>query len=137
MRVVIDTNVIVSALVTRSGNPARVIEAALHGEITSVLDQRTIREAREVLARPKFATKHGVDPAWSEYVLDALEDSGTLLDNVPPYVGSLPDESDRPFVELALAGSAILVTGNTRHFPAETGVTVLTPAELVARLASQ
>jgi len=48
----------VSALVTRSGNPARVIEAALRGEILSVLDPRTIREAREVLAHPVFATKH-------------------------------------------------------------------------------
>ena len=135
MRVVIDTNVIVSALVTRSGNPARVVEAALHGEITAVLDHRTLREARDVLARPVFATKHGVEPAWAQYVLDALEDSSAVLDSVSPYVGPLPDESDRPFVELALAADAILVTGNTRHFPAETDVTVLTPAELVALLA--
>jgi predicted nucleic acid-binding protein len=59
MRVVIDTNVIVSALVTRSGNPARVLEAALTGTFTAVMDSRMIDEAREVLARPVFAhTRH-------------------------------------------------------------------------------
>lgn len=134
MRVVIDTNVIVSALVTRSGNPARVVEAALAGEITPVMDSRTIAEARAVLARPAFATKHGIDPAWSQYVLDALEDSGIVLETVPTFGGSLPDESDRPFVEVALAAGATLVTGNARHFPAETGVVVLSPAEAVQRL---
>src|ERR1041385_7244191 len=100
MRVVIDTNVIVSALVTQSGNSARIVEAALAGELTPVMDSRTIAEARTVLARPAFATKHGVDPLWSQYVLDALEDSGTVLDAVPAFGGPVPDDSDRPFIEL-------------------------------------
>ena len=47
-----------------------------------------------------------------------------MLDSVPAYEGTLPDESDRPFVEVARAAGATLITGNTRHFPSETGIIV-------------
>ncbi len=131
MRVVIDTNVLVSGLLNAAGNPGRVVDGLLLGELVPVVDDRILAEYSEVLSRPAFA----FDPANRDGVLEFLRASAERV-VAPPLALVLPDPDDAPFLEVAYHANAVaLCTGNTRHYPPEArgGVTVLTPAELVAR----
>ena len=126
-RVVLDTNVLVSALLSPTGNPSAVLKAALDGDLTLVYSAAIIAECRSVLARPRF----GFDPGDIGDVLAFAEAFGQV---VAPTVSSVPllDESDRPFYDAGVAAAATVVTGNTRHFPPT--CRMLTPAELVQAL---
>lgn len=128
MRVVIDTNVLVSAILSRHSPPAEVLRLALQGELMALYDHRILAEYREVLARPVF----DFDQADIAGLVGGLERSGELVFALPLKL-ALPDPDDLPFAEVAIGGDAdALVTGNARHFtPAERLVDVLTPRELV------
>ena len=130
MRVVLDTNVLVSSQLSPNGSPAEVLHFVLEKHAVPVLDHRILTEYYDVLLRPKLHIPR-------QQVLDLLEDLVAVSAMLP--VGSdrvdLPDPTDAKFVECALAGGAdYLVTGNLRHFPAEAcrGVRVASPAEFVA-----
>jgi len=132
--VVLDTNVLVSALLTPHGTPAQIVRFALSGEISILYDERILAEYREVLSRPRF----GFAPDDVAIVLAELERRGEPVLARPLRI-TLPDPDDLPFLEVAAAGRAeALVTGNARHFKPTTGshrVPILTPAELLQRLA--
>lgn len=134
MRVVLDTNVIVSGLLNPEGNPGRVLDLFLAGEVTLLADDRILAEYRAVLRRPKFRLD---DADFSDF-LDLLEAESERI-SATPLGFKLPDESDRAFLEVALAGGAdSLVTGNVRHFrlPHAGRIAIQSPAEFVRRWSS-
>ncbi len=113
MRVVLDTNVLVSGLLNPVGAAGRVLDLLLAGEIALLVDDRILREYRIVLPRPKFAFPR----ADILSVLEFLESESELVPAAPCGL-SLPDPDDLPFLEVAISGRAdSLVTGNLRHFP--------------------
>jgi putative PIN family toxin of toxin-antitoxin system len=131
LRVVLDTNVFVSGLLNPDGNPGRVVDLFLAGEIVLLVDDRILAEYRAVLPRPKF----GFDASDILDVLGQIEAESVRVLASPLGI-SLPDETDLPFLEVALAGEAqTLVTGNARHFklPKGTSLAVESPAEFVRR----
>ena len=68
-------------------------------------------------------------------LLTRLTSLGTELVNVAPFVGALSDESDRAFIEVAIASQAdLLITGNVKDFPLTLGFLVLPPATALAQL---
>lgn len=114
MIVVLDTNVLVSALLSPFQAPARVLDLVLSGEIDAVIDDRIMAEYREVLARPKF----GFDARAVHDLLDYFEHAGVAVQAMPLTI-DLPDPDDCIFVEAAASAKAILVSGNLRHFSPE------------------
>ena len=131
MKVVLDTNVLVSGLLNSRGNPATILRLALNRAFQSCHDKRMLAEYSEVLARPRFK----FDPIRVRSVLTKLEADG--LSFVPSNeLLDLPDPDDEPFLAVALASSAdYLVTGNIADYPPAKcqGMRVVTPAEFVAR----
>ena len=129
---VLDTNVIVSGVLTPHGPCASLLAAVLNDSAGLVLDARIFDEYREVLARPKFR----LSPGALKSLLQVLQNLSEWILPAPLPADLLPDPDDLPFLELALAAKAILVTGNLRHFPehARRGVTVLDPAAALARV---
>lgn len=126
--VVLDTNILVSALLSPFGSPARVFDLALAGEIRLIYDDRIVAEYREVLARPRF----GFAREAIADVMAFIEAEGESVIALPlPVV--LPDRDDLSFLEVAAQVDATLVTGNGIHFPeAVCGrVRVLAPAEFL------
>ena len=126
MRIVLDTNVLVSALLSPHGPPARLLDLILAGKVRLLVDDRILDEYREVLLRPRF----GFDPDDVATLLSFFETAAErVLAGPPPLVLSDPD--DLPFAETAVAGNAdALVTGNPRHFPGSRlprGLRVATP----------
>jgi putative PIN family toxin of toxin-antitoxin system len=131
LRVVLDTNVLVSGLLNPDGSPGRVLDLFLAGEMTLLVDDRILVEYRAVLPRPKF----GFDPGDIVDVIDQIEAESVRVMAAPLGI-SLPDETDLPFLEVALAGAAqTLVTGNARHFklPKRASLMVESPAQFVRR----
>lgn len=130
MRIVLDTNVLVSGLLSPYGAPAEVVGLVVSGAITLCVDARILIEYGQVLARPRFA----FDPDKVEALLDFIE--AEAIPVMPtPLEARLPDPDDEPFLEVALASHAdALVTGNPVHYPAPqcAGVTVLGPADFLA-----
>jgi predicted nucleic acid-binding protein len=130
MIVVVDTNVLVSGLLSAHGAPARVLDLLTIGDLRLAYDDRIAAEYRQMLARPRF----GFQPAAVAHLLDYLFDEGLPL-VARPLPATLPDLDDQPFWEVAVEAAAPLITDNSRHFPAElcTGIEVLTPATFIER----
>jgi uncharacterized protein len=130
MLVVLDTNILVSALLSPFGPPARVLDLVLSGDIRVAYDDRLLAEYREVLARPKF----GFAPEEVAAVLAYLESDGERV-TARPLACELPDPDDLPFLEVAAEAGATLITGNAMHYP-ETlrgAVQVFAPREFIKR----
>lgn len=113
MKVVIDTNVIVSGLCSPFGAPGEIVRMAASGILELCDDARIISEYMRVLLRPKFRFDH--ERVYA--LLDQIKVCGHLVTAIPLTKG-LPDPYDEPFLEVALAGKArYLVTGNLKHYP--------------------
>lgn len=111
--VVIDTNILVSSLLSKHGSPAKVMSLVLNGELLPCYDSRILSEYRAVLRRPKF----GFPEPSVNALLEWIEYSGRSV--VPePVEEAFPDESDKKFYEVAKHCRAKLITGNQKHFPA-------------------
>lgn len=129
MRIVVDTNVVVSGLRQPLGNPAHVLAVMRAGAIVPVYDARILAEYSEVLARPRLR----LAPEDVAQLLDDVGRLGEELVGVPPVAFVLPDPKDQPFLEVALAAQAdAIVTGNLRDFPDACGLQILSPAQIAA-----
>ncbi len=130
MKVVLDTNVLVSGILSANGPPARIVEAALAGDIQPVFDFQILAEYEDVLHPPELR----LPGAAVERLLGSLELVGLEV-AAPPWPLDLPDPDDAAFLAVAAAAACPLVTGNLRHYPARArrGVAVLSPRELVER----
>lgn len=128
MNVVLDTNILVSALLSPFGTPAQVLNIILAGEAALVYDDRILAEYGDVLKRRKFGFDQGLIASLLGYVVH----EGLAVSALPVPV-SLPDPDDLPFLEVASVARALLVTGNLRHFPPDLcrGVTVLTARDFL------
>jgi uncharacterized protein len=129
---VLDTNVLVSGLLTPEGLPGRIVDLLLAGEVQPVFDDRIWLEYQHVLLRPRFGFRREDITEFLNY----LEAFGQMV-SPPPLPDATPDPKDQPFLEAAAAAGCPLVTGNMRHFPPEitgiAGVLVLTPVEFIQR----
>ena len=127
---VIDTNVIVSALITKNSEAAtiHVIKAVLNGQVVPVYNKAIIREYEEVLKRKKFHLDESVvDSMISYFMAFGVEEEQIHTDL------AFQDEDDRVFYEVSLSNDdAYLVTGNLKHYPRT--IKVLTPSEFVKLL---
>ena len=123
-RVVLDTNILVSALMTPSGNPASVYRMFISREIVLVYSEEIMREYEDVLYRPRL--KISAEDAYT--ILKAIQQYGELV-APPPSTEALADEDDRVFYDAARTVGAYLITGNTRHYPPSSFI--LTPKEFL------
>ncbi len=130
MLAVIDTNVLVSASINREGVPGQLVARIRALELTPVVSAAIRDEYAEVLRRPRFNFPQN-------WVDDLLADMESLALHVRPMsiaTTNLPDPDDAPFIATALVAGCPIVTGNARHFPADCGVEILSPAQFFAHL---
>jgi putative PIN family toxin of toxin-antitoxin system len=129
---VIDTNVVVSALLKADSVPAAVLRCVLNGNALFAYDARILLEYREVLHRSRFC----FSPELVDQLLRYLTDIGIAVAATPLRV-SLLDPDDAKFLEVCLSAGerGQLITGNTRHYPetSRQGAIVLTPREWLDR----
>ena len=124
MNVVIDTNVLVSALWTSDNNHRKILDMIGRCEIKPCYDYRIITEYEDVLRRPKFYfSERDING-----LLNRIKAKGYSV-IAKHYPHALIDEKDRAFLEVAITCDAYLITGNSKHYPNEPFV--LTSAEFL------
>lgn len=131
MLIVLDTNVLVSGLLTPFGVCGTIVRMLTTEGINICFDSRIISEYRDVLYRPKFSFNRNRVSVLLEY----LEHAGTAVAGLP-LKHSLPDRDDECFLETALTAKAdYLVTGNIAHFPKHLrcGVAVVNRGEFLEK----
>lgn len=129
MKVVVDTNVLVAGLLSPFGPPGEIVRMIAAGSLHLCFDARILTEYADVLRRPKFQ----FNPEQTQALVEQVKADGFVVAG-DPLQFRLPDATDEPFLEAALAGRAeCLITGNTKHFPSarRQGAAVLSPSEFL------
>ena len=126
LKVIIDTNVIISAALSPKGNAARIINIIDDNqEIQIFFSSEILDEYKEVLSRERLNIK----PEAQICIINTIIKVGMLIKPTGSEI-PLPDESDRNFYDTALEAGATLITGNKKHYPAENFI--VTPAEFLS-----
>ncbi len=126
---VIDTNVLVSALLSNHTDAAMVqlIGRLIRGEVVPIYSAEIMQEYQEVLSRKKFKFELNM----INYILATIEKYGILVEVSSTGV-ILPDMKDLPFYEVVMEkrdDNAYLITGNLKHFPTEPFI--VTPRQML------
>ena len=125
LKVVLDTNVLVSALWIPAGNASAIINLILSDKILPCFDQRILNEYRAVLSRKRLSFPAGeVDELLAEITCRGIP--VTVLSSSV----KMPDETDRKFYDTAKYCEAYLITGNSRHYPKDP--LIINPARFLA-----
>lgn len=130
MKVVLDTNVIVSALLKTYSIPAEILRMFISGELILCYDTRIITEYKEVLMRDKFKfDKNDIDD-----ILFYIEHSGDKIAAGKTKYKTL-DKDDQMFLEAGIFGRAkFIITGNKADYPADVKeIKIVTPKEFIEK----
>ena len=115
VRVVLDTNVIISAHLNSDGFERHVLDLVLAGKLRLIVSQQILQEYEGVLQRPKFGIGRRQVPRSM-----ALLKAAARIVRPHRNLKVTRDPADNRFLEYAESGKAdYIVTGNKRHFPAE------------------
>jgi putative PIN family toxin of toxin-antitoxin system len=113
IRVVLDTNILVSALLQPLGPPAQILMLALGGSVHLCVSGSVYAEYEEVIRRPRFQRSEDVIAG----TLQAIREKGVWV-RPNERVTACADPDDDMFLECAVAAKAdYVVTGNLKHFP--------------------
>lgn len=126
MRAVLDPNVIISAVLSPSGSPAKVMRAWLDGAYELIVSPLLLEELERALGYPKLRAR--VTDAETQELLELLRRGGDVCDDPsgPPPVRS-PDPGDDYLIARAAATQALIVSGD-RHLLGLSEVPVYAPA---------
>ncbi|MFH2219827.1 MAG: putative toxin-antitoxin system toxin component, PIN family [Pseudomonadota bacterium] len=129
MKIVLDTNVLVSGLLTPFGPGGEIVRMVSAGKLVLCLDARILLEYQEVLYRPKFKfnKKH------IHTLPDFIKQYGQFVSSIP-LNKRIPDPDDEPFLEVSISAKvSCLITGNIPHFPhsSRQRIKILSPSEFL------
>ena len=134
MRIVLDTNILVSALLAPNGPPGRLLAAVKRGDVTLVTSDAQLRELRDVLGRGRLSAIH---PREAAVLLGNLATVGAVVTDLP-VVDASPDPDDDLILAAAIAGRAdLIVSGDKGHVLAlgqVEGIPIVTAREAFDRL---
>jgi putative PIN family toxin of toxin-antitoxin system len=135
MLIILDTNVLISALLKEDGISNKAIRLILARQVRLAMDERIWDEYEKVTLRPALQIR----PETRTARLLALRSIGKFFSAQPLDIPAheVPDAKDMPFAEVAVASHAqFLVTGNKKHFGfmERFGIPVLSPAEFIEKL---
>jgi len=135
LRVVVDPNVFVSAVIQPAGVSAEVVRAGLSGRFRFIVSPALIAELSGVLARPKLQPY--VTPDEAATLVDAIVGIAEEHDDMTGGVRRLRDPGDEYLVALATGtGADLVVSGDRDLLDGDVTASVVTPRDLLARLES-
>jgi len=114
MRVVIDTNILVSSTLSPKGNPSRIMTLISFEELQLFYCTKILDEYKKVLAYERL----NIPAQAQKNAIEGIVMLGILIEPVASTI-PFPDETDRIFYDTARASGSTLITGNIKHYPAE------------------
>ena len=137
VRIVLDTNILIAALITKGTPPDDLYQAWLKGEFELVTSTVQIAEVAEVLTRPRLRKYLDADEAAA--IVENIDTRAHILAH-PPNLDLSPDPKDNPILAAAIAGKAdLIVSGDKKHMLAlgeVEGIPIVTAREALDRLSS-
>lgn len=135
MRVILDTNILIGALITKGTPPDKLYRAWLRGELELVTSTAQLAELTNVLARPRL--QEFLDADEASVIVQNIATRALILDE-PPRVDLSPDPKDNPILAAAIAGRVdLIVSGDKKHMLAlreVEGIPVVTAREALERI---
>jgi putative PIN family toxin of toxin-antitoxin system len=128
IRVVLDTNIVISAALSSGGLPEAVFNLALNRVVRLCVSEAILAEYGEILGRPRL----GIPKEKVETILGHVREAALWV--IPTQtIAACSDPDDNIFLECAVAAQAqYLITGNQRHFPEAWGeLRIVTPREFL------
>jgi putative PIN family toxin of toxin-antitoxin system len=131
LRVVLDTNLLVSYLLTQGRTMARIIDYWESGNIVVVVSPALVEELTEVVQRPRLRRQMTVDP---QLLIDLVSSDAVHTRGDLAFPGASRDPKDDKFLACAVEGeAAYLVSGDEdllslKHFQ---GISIVRPADFV------
>lgn len=136
MRVVLDTNVIISGLISEHGNPGRLLDAVRHDHLVLVTAPVQIEEVTDVLSRPRIAKR--LTEGAREQLASLLSDIAEVFTGSLPVVTASSDSDDNLILAIAVGTHAdLVVSGDKKHMVSLDdieGIPIVSPAIAVERL---
>ena len=124
LRAVVNTNVLVSALISPGGNASAILRKIEENLLIPVYCDEILREYIIVLSRPRF----GFPKALLDDALGLFQIYGLMAYPRKSCI-YMPDENDRIFYDVAKASGSLLITGNIKHFPHDKDI--LSPSDFL------
>lgn len=133
VRAVLDPNVIISALLSPEGAPARALRAWIEGAFELIVSPLLLAELERALAYPKL--RRHIEPEEARRVVQLLQRSATLTDDpdAPPSIRS-PDPDDDYLIALAESRQAVLVSGDDHLLGLSEELPIYRPARFLELL---
>ena len=128
MRLVLDTNVVVSAFINPGGTPSQIVKMILGRRAELCYNSAILSEYESVMLRPKFSAK--INSSTVHRFINLLKSIGISFDPSPSKI-RLQDESDRIFYDTARESGSLLISGNIKHYPKKPFI--LLPADFLKR----
>lgn len=128
---VLDTNVLVSAVISSSGYPYDILRLIQSGNVIPIYDERMLNEYKEVFHYDKLK----ISEETFQQTFTLILKSGLLIQDVETTKAQLLDQSDIPFFEVKESSeefNSVLVTGNLKHYPEQRDI--ITPKEFILLL---
>jgi putative PIN family toxin of toxin-antitoxin system len=132
MRIVLDTNVLISGMLNPSGPPGRIVDFLRTDVLQLVIDDRILAEYEDVIRRDYFLRYFSKSDM--EDIIEYLS-KNSHYSSSSVVIHDMPDEGDTPFLEMAITEEAPLITGNLKHYPGKLrkGCIVLSPAHFLKK----
>jgi len=136
LRVVLDTNVLLSGLAYPASAPGKIMAAWRHGSVEVLLSVYILEELRRVL--PRLAHRHGLSAAEMGDLVDILSIQAEVIEPLPGVEPNLRDIDDQPVLGTLLAalttsGADYLITGDKDLLALAERYPIVTPGEFWAR----
>ena len=126
INVVIDTNVIISSMLSPNGTPSKVVAIILEvDEFNIIYSNEMLKEYKKVLAYRKL----NIDTETQHQFLYTIKDAGIVITPAPSSI-QMRDETDRVFYDTAKASNSVLITGNKKDYPNESFI--MSPSEFIS-----
>ncbi len=135
LRVVLDTNVLLSGIAYPASVPGKILAAWRHGSVDVLISAYILDELRRVL--PRLAHRHGLTPAEIDDLVDVLSIQAEMIDPIPSEEPDLRDVDDRPVLGTLLAalktsGASYLITGDKDLLAMAERYPIVAPAQFWA-----
>lgn len=139
MRIVLDANIFVSALVNTQGNPKRILDLWEQGAIDVLVSAPIIDEIGRVLRYPRIVKRHKQNEQAIQRFLDLLSSEAVRVEPVEVLEAVQEDATDNRYLECAIEGRARYIISGDKHIlnlGQYRGIVILSPAAFVTLLES-